>query len=70
MNKNNVKKVKVEVEGTGFLGLLQLIFITLKLIGEIEWSWLWVLAPLWLPIATGITILLIIIIIKLIVGLI
>lgn len=50
MNKNNVKKVKVKVEGTGFLGFLQLIFITLKLIGKIEWSWLWVLSPLWIPI--------------------
>lgn len=68
MNKsNNVKKVKVKVEGTGFLGLLQLIFITLKLIGKIEWSWLWVLTPLWLPITAGILIVLILIIIELIV---
>lgn len=67
MNKsNNVKKVKVKVEGTGFLGLLTLIFITLKLIGKIEWSWLWVLTPLWLPITAGILIVLILIIIELI----
>ena len=31
----------------GFLGLLALIFITLKLTGYIAWSWVWVLAPLW-----------------------
>ena len=33
--------------GTGFLGLLTLLFIALKLTGVIAWSWLWVLAPLW-----------------------
>lgn len=32
----------------GFVGLLQLIFITLKLMGYIAWSWLWVLSPLWI----------------------
>lgn len=33
------------------LGILGLIFITLKLTGHITWSWLWVLAPLWVPLA-------------------
>jgi len=33
--------------GLGFFGLLGLIFITLKLCGVINWSWWWVLAPLW-----------------------
>lgn len=37
--------------GGGFLGLLTLIFITLKLTGVIAWSWWWVLAPLWIPVA-------------------
>lgn len=32
------------------LGILGLIFITLKLTGHIAWSWLWVLAPFWIPI--------------------
>lgn len=31
------------------LGILGLIFITLKLTGYIAWSWLWVLAPFWIP---------------------
>lgn len=35
------------VRGVGFLGTLALIFITLKLAGVINWSWWWVLAPLW-----------------------
>lgn len=37
--------------GVGFLGLLTLLFIALKLTGVIAWSWLWVLAPIWIPTA-------------------
>ena len=32
-----------------FFGLLLLSFIVLKLSNTIEWSWLWVLSPLWIP---------------------
>ena len=32
----------------GFLGLLTLVFIVLKLTHYIDWSWAWVLSPLWL----------------------
>ena len=35
--------------GIGFCGLLAIVFIVLKLVGVIKWSWIWVLAPLWLP---------------------
>lgn len=35
----------------GFLGLLTIVFIALKLVGVIAWSWLWVLAPLWIGFA-------------------
>lgn len=34
--------------GIGFVGLLQVAFIVLKLTEVIEWSWLWVLAPMWI----------------------
>lgn len=34
-----------------FFPILGLIFITLKLTGFIGWSWWWVLAPLWGPLA-------------------
>ena len=37
--------------GIGFSGLLTIVFITLKLIGKIDWSWWWVLAPIWIPAA-------------------
>lgn len=32
----------------GFLGLLTILFIALKLLGAITWSWVWVLSPLWI----------------------
>ena len=34
--------------GIGFVGPLTILFIALKLIGVISWSWLWVLSPLWI----------------------
>lgn len=34
--------------GIGFVGLLQVAFIVLKLLDKIQWSWLWVLAPTWI----------------------
>lgn len=37
--------------GIGFFGLLTIVFIILKLVGVIQWSWLWVLGPLWIPFA-------------------
>ena len=45
--------------GISFFGLLGIVFITLKLIGTIDWPWIWVLSPLWIPIALVIFILLI-----------
>lgn len=42
--------------GIGFLGLLAILFIGLKLAGVISWNWWWVLAPLWLPASIGGTI--------------
>ena len=34
--------------GIGFCGLLTIVFIVLKLVGVISWSWLWVLSPIWI----------------------
>jgi len=41
---------KIRYVGPNFFELLTLIFIILKLLGKIDWSWWWVLAPLWLGI--------------------
>jgi len=35
--------------GIGLGGLLAVVFITLRLTGYIDWSWWWVLAPIWIP---------------------
>lgn len=35
--------------GIGLGGTLFLIFLVLKLVGVITWSWWWVTAPLWIP---------------------
>lgn len=34
-----------------FAGVLAIVFITLKLTGNIDWPWVWVLSPIWIPIA-------------------
>lgn len=36
-------------KGLTFLETLTLIFITLRLCRVIDWSWWWVLSPLWMP---------------------
>lgn len=51
------EKKNVSSGGISFLGALTLIFIVLKVIGSITWSWVWVLAPTWVPIALCVLIL-------------
>ena len=41
--------------GIGFCGLLTIVFITLQLLNVINWSWWWVFAPLWIPLAVVVT---------------
>jgi hypothetical protein len=50
-----MNKTTVQYNGIGFVGLLTLLFITLKLTGYLTWSWLWVLSPLWIAPLVGIT---------------
>ena len=47
--------------GCGFVGLLTIAFIVLKLTNNIDWSWIWVLSPLWIPVLVWIILVLIII---------
>ncbi len=54
MNKNNSS-------GIGILGILLIIFIVLKLLNVINWSWLVVFIPLWISLGMFIVGLLIII---------
>ena len=45
--------------GLGFGGVLFIVFLILKLVGTISWSWWWVTAPLWIPFGLSIVIIVI-----------
>ena len=45
--------------GIGFTGILTIVFIVLKLTGFINWSWVWVLSPLWISMVLTAVILLV-----------
>lgn len=55
------KKVTISL---GFLQTLLLVFITLKLTGQLDWSWWWVLAPLWGEFALAIFLIIVLVMIK------
>ena len=62
--KNDKVVVKAGASGgIGFTGLLTIVFIVLKLLGKISWSWIWVLSPLWIPTAILILVLIICVIV-------
>jgi hypothetical protein len=48
---------KTKSDGINGTIIIFLIFLILKLTGNIDWSWIWVTSPLWLPIVSilGIT---------------
>ena len=51
--------------GIGFIGVLTLIFITLKLTNVINWSWIWILSPIWITIAMiFLTVLIVLVVVK------
>lgn len=55
-----MSKESTQSGGIGFLGLLAIVFIVLKLTKYIDWSWWWVLSPVAIPIGFVIILLLII----------
>lgn len=42
--------------GVGLDIILFVVFLVLKLTETIDWSWWWVTAPLWIPLAFGIVV--------------
>lgn len=48
MNNSTTTSSSAGMSTTGLLGVL---FVGLKLTGFIDWPWLWVLAPFWIPVA-------------------
>jgi hypothetical protein len=50
--------------GITFPGLLTIVFIVLKLTHYINWSWIWVLSPIWISLAIVLFVLIIIVIVQ------
>lgn len=54
--------------GIGFTGLLTITFIVLKLTHVINWSWVWVLSPVWISSIVAVLLVVTIILIKIFKG--
>lgn len=54
-------------KGIGFLDLLCVALIVLKLLGVIELSWVWVLAPFWIPLVIALIVVTVVCLIALLV---
>lgn len=54
MNDNN------QSGGIGICTLLTVLFVGLKLTDNIDWSWIWILSPMWLPAAVLLVIILVV----------
>lgn len=52
--------------GLTFTGMLTILFIGLKLTGYIDWSWWWILSPIWITMIIVLTALLVAVIYALI----
>ena len=39
---------KAKQGGLGIVSVLTIVFIVLKLLGVIQWNWIWVLSPIWI----------------------
>lgn len=58
---------KINIKFSGLLTtLLTVLFVGLKLTNYINWSWWWVLAPMWVPVVIVILIMILILIVYLI----
>lgn len=49
---------KSKSSGIGIPGVLFIVFLVLKLTGNIDWSWWWVFSPIWISIGLLITVIL------------
>lgn len=45
------EKKTVVTSGSSLATVLGVVFLVLKLVGVIDWAWIWVLAPFWIPLA-------------------
>ena len=45
----DTKRVTVNFGGIGTI--LAIVFMILRLTGNIDWPWIWIFAPIWIPLA-------------------
>lgn len=57
------KEVSNNLISLNFLEALFLLFLGLKLGNVIDWSWWWVFSPIWIPLLTGLIIIVVALII-------
>ena len=55
---------EVRYTGMGICDVLTIVFIVLKLLNVITWSWWWVLSPFWISIGLSLLLWIVIILIK------
>lgn len=63
--QHDKRTTEIAKGGMNFLEALLLVFIILKLCQIINWSWWWVLSPMWIPLALWLILLIITIIAEL-----
>lgn len=51
-----MENLKISVGGEFLFSLIQTLFIALKLLNKIDWSWWWVLSPILITTSIGIII--------------
>jgi hypothetical protein len=56
MSNSTTTSSSAGISTTGLLGVL---FVGLKLTGVINWPWVWVLSPFWIPVAILLAVLLV-----------
>ena len=59
--ESNIKKnneISRSTLGSSIVITLSIVFVTFKLTGVINWSWWWVTSPLWLPLASALSLML------------
>lgn len=62
------KDTNISAGNSWFFPALTIVFIVLKLTGQIDWSWWMVLSPLWLPLALILCIAVIVLIFAVLLG--
>jgi len=50
------KKVEVKIGSSSLITVVTAIFIVLKITGFINWSWFWVLSPIWISLAIAVAV--------------